>query len=199
MIISITGGSGSGKSRLAQQIQQQLGTERVGLISLDAYYRNQSDVPAELRGNFDHPESLDTDLLCQHLDQLQCGQAIDMPRYDFTTHSRLPDTEPFTPKPIMLLDGILTLALEGVSAFTDMSVFVDTPADLRLARRLLRDVRERGRTPENVIRQYLETVRPMHDLYVESYKNQVDYRVDNETDFTPDAKALIRALGLHYR
>ena len=91
---------------------------------------------------------------------------------------------------------ILTLALEGVNAFTDISVFVDTPADLRLSRRLLRDVRERGRTPEDVIRQYLETVRPMHDLYVEPHKNQVDYRVDNETDFTPDARELIRALGL---
>lgn len=197
MIISITGGSGSGKSRLAQQIQQQLGTERVGLISLDAYYRNQSEVPAELQGNFDHPESLDTDLLCQHLDQLQCGRAIDMPMYDFTTHSRLPGTELFSPKPIMLLDGILTLALEGVNSFTDISVFVDTPADLRLSRRLLRDVQERGRTPDDVIRQYLETVRPMHDLYVEPHKNQVDYLIDNETEFTPDARELIQTLGLN--
>lgn len=196
MIISITGGSGSGKSRLAQQIQHQLGNERVGLISLDAYYHNQQDVPAELRGNFDHPESLDIDLLCQHLDQLQCGQTIDMPMYDFTTHSRLPDTEAFAPTPIMLLDGILTLALAGVDSFTDVSVFVDTPDDLRLARRLLRDVRERGRTPEDIIRQYLETVRPMHDLYVEPYKNQVDYRVANEADFTPDAGELIRLMGL---
>lgn len=196
MIISITGGSGSGKSRLAQQIQQQLGSERVGLISLDAYYRSQHEVPAELRGNFDHPESLDTDLLCQHLDQLQCGRIINMPVYDFTTHSRLPDTEPFAPTPVILLDGILTLALPGVSSFTDVSVFVDTPADLRLSRRLLRDVQERGRTPDDVVRQYLTTVRPMHDQYVEPYKNQVDYLVDNETEFTPDARKLIQALGL---
>jgi len=196
MIITITGGSGSGKSKLASQIQQQLGDEKVGLLSLDAYYRNQSDVPAELRGNFDHPESLDTKLLCQHLDQLQSGQTIDMPVYDFTTHSRTSATESFAPKPIMLLDGILTLALEGVNTSTDISVFVDTSADLRLARRLLRDVKERGRTPDDIIRQYLETVRPMHDLYVEPYKTQVDYCVDNETDFTPDAGALIRSLGI---
>lgn len=196
MIITITGGSGSGKSRLAQQIHQQLGTEQVGLLSLDAYYHNQHDVPADLRGNFDHPVALDVELLCLHLEQLQNGQTVDMPVYDFTTHSRLPQTESFAHKPIIVLDGILTLALPGVSEFTDISVFVDTPAEIRLARRLLRDVQERGRTAESVIHQYMDTVRPMHQLYVEPYKEQADYCVDNETDFTPDAGELIRLLGL---
>ena len=196
MIITITGGSGSGKSKLAEQIQQQLGHDHVALLSLDSYYRNQSDVPTDIQGNFDHPEALDTELLCQHLDQLRSGQTIDMPQYDFTTHSRLPATQRFSPKPIMLLDGILTLALPGVNTLTDQSIFVDTPADLRLARRLLRDVRERGRTPDSVIRQYLDTVRPMHDQYVEPYKHQVDILIDNETDFLPETDAVIKLLGL---
>ncbi|MEZ5536069.1 MAG: uridine kinase [Thiolinea sp.] len=196
MIISITGGSGSGKSRFARQLEQLLGEERAGQLSLDAYYLNQDKVPESLRGNFDHPAALDAELLCQHLHRLQQGQAIDRPVYDFTTHSRLPRTEYFAHKPIILLDGILTLALPGVSALTDISVFIDTPADIRLARRLLRDVRERGRTPESVISQYMNTVRPMHELYVEPYKEQADYCVDNESNFRPGAQELIHILGL---
>ncbi len=176
MIIGISGGTGSGKTTVAQRILEDVSAEHVVYLQQDSYYRNLGDMPVELRHqiNFDHPDALDNELFINHLDALRSGEAIDMPVYDFTTHSRRNETIRIPPKPIIIVEGILIFVDAEMRELMDIKIFVDTDDDLRFIRRLRRDVNERGRLVESVIKQYLETVRPMHDQFVEPSKRYAD-------------------------
>ncbi len=172
IIIGVAGGTGSGKTTVAMEILQSVGTQHIAYIPHDAYYRDLSHLPAEERRqvNFDHPDSLESELLVQHLKQLKQGQAVNIPVYDFTTHTRTPATQQVVAAPIVLVEGILVFYETSLREQFDVKLYVDTDADIRLIRRLQRDVQERGRTFESVINQYLTTVRPMHLEFVEPTK-----------------------------
>ncbi len=176
LIIGICGGTGSGKTTVARKILETVGADRVVYLQQDAYYKDLSHLPLEERHrvNFDHPDAIDTDLLIQHIEELRAGRAIEQPVYDFTTHTRRPETRHIEPRPIILVEGILVFENPRLRALMDLKIFVDTADDLRFIRRLLRDISERGRTVESVIRQYLETVRPMHLEFVEPSKRYAD-------------------------
>jgi uridine kinase len=176
MIIGICGGTGSGKTTIARRIFESVGAANVILLEQDSYYRNLSDMPLDARhkANFDHPDAIDSDLLVNHLRRLKSGLPIDMPVYDFRTHTRSEKIEHFEPKPIVLLEGILIFAEARILEQLDVKVFVDTPDDIRFIRRMQRDIRERGRTAESVVEQYLATVRPMHFEFVEPSKRHAD-------------------------
>ncbi len=176
VIVGVAGGSGSGKTTIAQAIYEQLGPENVAYIPHDAYYHDLSHLPPEERAkrNFDHPDSLDTALLIEHLEKLKRGEAVDIPVYDFATHTRRPETRHIEPKPIIVVEGILVFVEPKLRDLMDIKIFVDTDADIRFIRRLTRDIRERGRTMESVIQQYLETVRVMHLEFVEPSKRYAD-------------------------
>ncbi|GBC82371.1 Uridine kinase [bacterium HR10] len=176
MIIGICGGTGSGKTTVAQKILEAVGADRVVYLQQDAYYKDVSHVPLEVRHtlNFDHPDAIDTDLLIQHIEELRAGRAIEQPVYDFTTHTRRPETRHVEPRPIILVEGILVFENPRLRALMDLKIFVDTADDIRFIRRLIRDISERGRTVESVIAQYLETVRPMHLEFVEPSKRYAD-------------------------
>jgi uridine kinase len=176
VIIGLAGGTGSGKTTVANAILNHVGADRIAVVPHDAYYRNFTQLSLALRDalNFDHPDSLETELLIQHLQQLKVGQAIEMPVYDFTTHSRISRTIHVEPQPVVLVEGILILAEPALRELFDVKIYVDTDADLRFIRRLERDVAERGRTPQSVINQYMTTVRPMHLEFVEPSKRYAD-------------------------
>lgn len=169
LVIGIAGGSGSGKSTLIERLAGGPSAAAVAVLPHDAYYLDRAAMPPAVRDalNFDHPDSLDNALFVRHIDELVDGRAVDVPVYDFHTHSRTARTRRVEARPVLLLDGILLLAVPEVAARLDLRVFVDTPADLRILRRLARDVSERGRTVEGVTEQYVRTVRPMHERYVE--------------------------------
>jgi uridine kinase len=168
----VAGGSGSGKTTVVQEVVQALGAERVTVIQHDWYYRDRSGVPAEERGglNYDHPDALENSLLVDHLRELHDGRPVEVPVYDFTNHTRLAKTVWAEPRNAVIVEGILILVEPALRDLMDIRVFVDTDADLRLIRRVERDVSERGRTIESVFEQYLETVRPMHLEFVEPSK-----------------------------
>jgi uridine kinase len=177
MIIGICGGTGSGKTTVARRILENVSDEQVVFFQQDSYYRNLGDMPVELRHhqvNFDHPDALDNDLFINHVKALRAGEAIEMPVYDFSIHSRKAETVHVRPKPIMIIEGILIFVDAALRELMDIKLFVDTNDDLRFIRRLQRDVNERGRTVESVIKQYLETVRPMHEQFVEPSKRYAD-------------------------
>lgn len=176
VIIGVAGGTGSGKTTVAMKILEQVGTEHIGYIPHDAYYRDLSHLPPEerMKVNFDHPDSLDTELLVQHLQQLRAGRAVEIPIYDFTTHTRTAQTRRVGPAPVILVEGILVFAESALRKLFDVKLYVDTDADIRFIRRLQRDVQERGRSVESVIQQYLHTVRPMHLEFVEPSKRYAD-------------------------
>jgi uridine kinase len=176
MIIGISGGTGSGKTTVANRILQSVSASEVVFIQQDSYYRNVEDLPLDYRGvaNFDHPDALDNDLLVQHVQKLKSGGGIDLPIYDFKTNSRLNETRRVEPKPIVIVEGILIFVDPRLLELMDIKVFVDTPDDVRFIRRLRRDIAERGRTVESVIEQYLGTVRPMHMQFVEPSKRYAD-------------------------
>lgn len=168
LFIGIGGGTGSGKTTVAQRIQQILGEDMVLIIPMDAYYRDLSgldDLERE-RFNFDHPDAFDRKLLFKHLKDLKEGKKIEMPQYDYINHLRNSKRTPVEPRKIIILEGILALYFKELRELMDIRVYVDTPDDIRFIRRLRRDTIERGRTPESIIRQYLETVRPMHLEFV---------------------------------
>ena len=172
MIIGICGGSGSGKSTVAKKLVEVFGETQTVLLAQDSYYKDQSDLPLEERAkvNFDHPESVDFDLLIGHLEALKGNQPVDRPHYDFTQHLRTTAVQRLEPKPIIIVEGILILHEPRLRRMFDLKVYVDTEADIRFIRRLRRDVRDRGRTLEAVVEQYLSTVRPMHLKFVEPGK-----------------------------
>jgi len=176
MIIGICGGTGSGKTTIANRILQTVSADEVLFIQQDLYYRNLKDMPLDYRNaaNFDHPDALDNDLLVNHLKKLNAGEPVELPIYDFRTHMRLPDTTTIEAKPIVIVEGILIFAEPRLLEQMDIKVFVDTPDDIRFIRRLRRDIAERGRTLDSVIEQYMATVRPMHNQFVEPSKRHAD-------------------------
>jgi uridine kinase len=176
MIIGICGGTGSGKTTIARKIVEAVGAGNVILVEQDSYYRNMSDMPLDTRekANFDHPDSIDSELLVNHLRRLKSGLPVEMPVYDFRTHTRSAEVEHIAPKPVVIVEGILIFAEPRILELMDVKVFVDTPDDIRFIRRLQRDIRERGRTMESVIEQYLLTVRPMHFEFIEGSKRHAD-------------------------
>ena len=176
MIIGICGGTGSGKTTVANRILESVSTSEVAFIQQDSYYRNLKDLPLDYRQavNFDHPDALDNDLLVHHIRKLKAGGAVELPIYDFKTHTRLNETLLIEPKPIVIIEGILIFADARLLEQMDVKVFVDTPDDIRFIRRLRRDVAERARTVDSVIEQYLATVRPMHMQFVEPSKRYAD-------------------------
>lgn len=176
VIIGIAGGTGSGKTTVARSIYGSIPPDRIGWISHDAYYRNFDGLsPEELHHiNFDHPDSLETELLVRHLDVLAKGSSVEVPKYDFTTYARTAETERVEPRSVVIVEGILVLAEPELRKRVDIKLFVDTPADIRFVRRLMRDIHERGRTVESVIEQYVTTVRPMHEEFVEPSKRHAD-------------------------
>jgi uridine kinase len=176
MIIGICGGTGSGKTTIARQIVDTVGAKKVILVEQDSYYRNLADMPLDERhqANFDHPDSIDTDLLVNHVKRLKAGDPIEMPIYDMVTHTRCEETESIKPKPVTIIEGILIFAEPRLLGLLDVRVFVDTPDDIRLMRRLRRDVTERGRSFERTLEQYEKTIRPMHFEFVEPSKRHAD-------------------------
>lgn len=176
LIIGISGGTGSGKTTVANRILETVKACEVVFIQQDSYYRNLKDMPLDFRqlANFDHPDALDNDLLVNHVRKLRAGEPVELPIYDFRTHTRSNETRPVEPKPIVIVEGILIFSDPRLLEQLDVKVFVDTPDDIRFIRRLRRDVAERGRTVESVVEQYLATVRPMHMQFVEPSKRYAD-------------------------
>ncbi len=176
VVIGIAGGTGSGKTTIANVILERVGADKIAFLPHDAYYKDLGNLPTahrELR-NFDHPDALESKLLIEHLETLRTWTPVDIPVYDFTTHSRTTKTRRIEPKPVILVDGILIFAEPALKDLFDVKIFVDTPADVRFIRRLQRDIAERGRTVESVINQYQTTVRPMHEEFVEPSKRHAD-------------------------
>ena len=176
MIIGICGGTASGKTIFAKKIAEIIGGQSIIYLEHDAYYLGLDQLPPDLQKtrNFDHPNSLDNALFIKHLKQLQAQQTIERPVYDFTVHRRTEQTVRIHPKPIILVDGILIFAVKKLRKMFDIKVFIDAPSDVRLVRRLQRDLLERGRNPKSVLEQYSNTVRPMHKRYVAPSKRYAD-------------------------
>jgi uridine kinase len=176
LVIAIAGGSGSGKTTVANVILERVGADRIAYLPHDAYYRDLSELPLAQRAtiNFDHPNSLESELMMRHIQQLKNWQPVDMPVYDFTHHTRTEKTIRVEPHRVVVVEGILIFAEPELRKLFDVKIFVDTDADLRFIRRLQRDITERGRTTESVITQYLSTVRPMHMEFVEMSKRYAD-------------------------
>ena len=172
IVIGVAGGTGSGKTTVANQILQRVGAEHITYIPHDAYYRDLSHLPPRQRDqvNYDHPDALETGLLIEHLKELRAGRAVEIPVYDFTTHTRAQHTRRVEPAPVILVEGILVFAEPELRKLFDVRLYVDTDADVRFIRRLRRDMEERGRSAESVCEQYLSTVRPMHLEFVEPSK-----------------------------
>ena len=175
-VIGVAGGSGSGKSTVTRQVLAAVGEERVAVVMQDDYYRDQSHMPPEDRRkqNYDHPDAFDWDLMNQQLAALLAGQTIPLPVYDYADHNRSKDVVMVAPAPIVVFEGILALYDASLRDLFDLSVFVDTDPDVRLIRRLQRDVRDRGRTPDSIMNQYMTTVRPSHIQFIEPSKRYAD-------------------------
>jgi uridine kinase len=169
LVLGVAGGTGSGKTTVVRAVSQSLGPGCAVVIQHDLYYRDHSGLTASDRNslNFDHPDALETSLLAQHLRQLLAGQAIQVPQYDYSSHTRMERTIPIEPRPVIILEGILVLAEKELRELIDIRAFVDAPDDVRFIRRLQRDLAQRGRSLESIVQQYLESVRPMHLAFVE--------------------------------
>ena len=191
IVIGIAGGTGSGKTTLARKLYQHLGSGKVAMINHDCYYKRHDEMPYEERCklNYDHPDSFDTDLLIRHLKQLKAGKPVNVPVYDYTIHNRVDKVTRVFPAPIIIVEGILIFADKDLCDLMDLKVFVDTDADVRILRRIKRDVNKRGRTLESVITQYLTTVKPMHEQFVEPSKRRADLIV-------PEGGKNQKALGM---
>ena len=174
--VGVAGGTGSGKTTVASEILRRVGFENIAFVQHDAYYFDQGHLPQAERSkvNYDHPDTLDNGLMIEHVKALQSWQAADVPIYDFTTHTRTAQTRHVAPQPVILIEGILIFALPDVRDLMDVKIYVDTDSDLRFLRRLQRDIAERGRSMDQVIQQYLSTVRPMHLEFVEPSKRYAD-------------------------
>lgn len=195
-IIAITGGSGSGKTTAAKMLQQLVGEENCKVLSQDNYYKDQS---AHFTGdgsvNFDHPDAIDFSLIFQHLYQLKKGNSVQIPIYDFVTHTRKKETTEFTPTKFIIVDGTLILSQEPLRELFDCILFLDIPEDVRFTRRLKRDVEERGRTPEGVHTQFYTLVKPMHDLYIAPLIVYAHYRAQNDNEVKGSVEELFKKLN----
>lgn len=176
LIIGITGGTGSGKSTVAKKILDVVGYKNVAVLEQDCYYKDQSHLVMDDRTktNYDHPLAFDTDLLVEHLKQLARGESIEKPQYDFTIHNRKTETETVECRKVIMVEGILVLEAKELRDLMDIKIFVDTDADVRIIRRIVRDMKERGRTLEAVIKQYLDLVKPAHENFIEPTKKFAD-------------------------
>lgn len=180
IIIGIAGGTGSGKSTFTRKLKKEF-KDDVAVLYHDNYYRDQSDIPLEERRktNYDHPDAMETELLVRHLQELKEGKTIQCPTYDYTLHTRSSEVVTVEPKKVILLEGILVLADERLRDLMDIKVYVEADADERILRRIIRDVKERGRDMEGVVEQYLTTVKPMHYLYVELTRSTADIVINS--------------------
>lgn len=180
MIIGIAGGTGSGKSTFTNRLKEQF-KDDVAVIYHDNYYKRQDEIPFEERKkvNYDHPDSLETDLMLKHLQMLKEGQTVECPVYDYSQHNRSNQTLRIEPKKIILAEGILLLADERIRNLLDIKIYVEADADERILRRIVRDVKERGRDLDNIVEQYLTTVKPMHYLYVEPTRAMADIVINS--------------------
>ena len=176
VIIGIAGGSGSGKTTLTNRLWKQFGPDEVSVLNHDSYYKRHDELPYEERCklNYDHPDSFDTPLLVEHLKALRTGQPVKVPIYDYSIHNRTDRTVTVYPAPVIIVEGILIFASPELCEQMDMKVYVDTDADVRILRRIMRDVKQRGRTLDSVVEQYLTTVKPMHEQFVEPSKRKAD-------------------------
>ena len=197
LIIGIGGGSGSGKTTIARSVLDVIGDDVIALIPHDAYYRDQAHLRFEERTkiNYDHPDSLENELLVSHLEMLRAGRAVQRPVYDFTTHTRTAKTVPVEPHRVVMVEGILVLAEPELRELFDLRIYIDTDADLRLLRRLQRDLIERERTIDSVLAQYQRTVRPMHLQFVEPSKRYADIIVPE--GYNPSAIGTVTAMIRH--
>ena len=184
MIIGICGGTSSGKTTFTKKLLERVNTDYVVHMEHDVYYRNKQDIPKTLLDarNFDHPESLDNELFVKHIKMLQENQPIEQPIYDFTCDNRKAETKSIVPKPIILVEGVLIFSIHQIKNLCDIKVYIETANDLRLARRIFRDIRERGRTPDSDINKYLSTVRPMHNQFVEPSKQHADLIISGNNE-----------------
>jgi uridine kinase len=201
-VIGVAGGSGSGKTTVVRRIVESLGDEQVTVLDHDRYYRDRNDLRLEERAalNYDHPDSLETDLMVRHLNELRAGHPVDVPVYDFTRYARRPLTETIHPRNALIVEGILIFTDAALRTLLDVKVFVDADDDIRFIRRLKRDVAERGRTMESVVDQYLGTVKPMHLDFVEPSKRYADVIVPQGGHNTVAIEmllTLIRSLAGH--
>ena len=173
ILIGIAGGTGSGKTTLTQHIKKRFG-DAVGVVYHDNYYKDQSDMPFEVRCRYDHPDAFETDLMVRHLQALKQGIAIQCPVYSYTEHTRTQETVEIKPASVIIVEGLLIYQNPELRDMMDIKIFVDTDADVRILRRILRDVQERGRSLESVVEQYLTTVKPMHEQFIEPSKRYAD-------------------------
>src|SRR3954451_8954449 len=196
-VLGIAGGTGSGKSTVAERLLTALGQQAIVLIDHDAYYRDRSSLSEgeRLRLNYDHPDAIETDLLVAHLTDLRAGRAAQIPQYDFRQHVRRPETRRIDPAPVVIVEGILVLAEERLRAQMDLKLFVDTDADIRLMRRLERDIEQRGRTFTQVRQQYNTTVRPMHLAFVEPSKRFADLIIPEGGENRPALDTIVGHLA----
>lgn len=176
ILIGIAGGTGSGKTTLANKLVDSFGNGEVSILRHDNYYKRHDEMCYEERSmlNYDHPDAFDTELLCAHIRELKVGNAVPMPVYDYSVHNRSDETIAVQPAPVIVLEGILIFAEPALCELMDIKVFVDTDADVRILRRIIRDVKNRGRSLDSVISQYLTTVKPMHEQFVEPSKRRAD-------------------------
>lgn len=190
IIIGIAGGTGSGKTTLTEKLREHFGSNEVSVINHDSYYKRHDELPYEERCklNYDHPDSFDTALMIAHLQELRAGHPVQVPVYDYTIHNRSNQTVLVQPAPVIIVEGILIFDSPELCELMDMKVFVDTDADVRILRRIVRDVKERGRTLDSVVSQYLTTVKPMHEQFVEPSKRKADLIV-------PERRAQPRCAG----
>jgi len=192
----ICGGSGAGKTTLTRHLLERLGDDQVSVLAFDAYYRDQGHLSPAERAlvNYDHPDSLDHERFAADVAAIRSGQTITTPVYDFATHTRTGDVVVVEARPIVIVEGILLLSFPDIADHLDLAVFIDVPEQIRLERRIKRDVAERGREPDDVRRQFAATVAPMHDTFVEPFRHRAHRTVDIDEDYGPVADELIERL-----
>lgn len=197
LVVGIAGGTGSGKSTLARRLTRRIGEDRCALVSQDNYYKDlvHLSVAARARVNFDHPDSVDAPLLVEHVRALKAGRSVVSPRYDFARHARAPGGIDVPARQVILVEGILVLSWAELVDEMDIKIFVETPDDIRLLRRMRRDISDRGRDLDGVLGQYQETVRPMHDLFVRPSRLRADLIVPGEGDNQVVVRFLATALA----
>ena len=193
IIIGVFGGTGSGKTTIVNQIVSDFNASDIQVISQDAYYNDNSKITYDARCllNFDHPEAIDFELLYQHLSALKNGETIEQPVYNFKTHNRTDKTLEISPKKILILEGILIMNYPKLRSLLDLKVFIDTNSDMRMERRVNRDISERGRTPKEVMDRYINTLKPMHDQFIEPMKIHADMVIENHENASINLDILI--------